>query len=139
MTTQPSQMDLFGNSVADHHTAPKPTTPANDGVNNMDLVQAVLTDLTDKKSAALHIDDTGQVSRCAGVRLTPVTPEVATVITQLLGSGHCATRQRSCPGHGAQITVTRAGRDALHRWQALHRPSTWTTTPNTTTNNKELT
>jgi hypothetical protein len=120
------QTDLFGNPV----TAPDTTatSPPPTRVNDMDLVQTVLADLNDKKAALLHIDDTGRIHRCGDRDLVPVGADFAVVVTQLLDSRYLATRQRSCPGHGGQITLTRAGRDALHRWQALHRPSTWTTT-----------
>jgi hypothetical protein len=127
MTSQPSQEDLFGNPV----DIPSPPVPAALGrpVNDMDRVQAVLAEIVNDKAALLHVDDAGRVRRCAGRGTEPAAVDLAAVIEQLLAARYLTTRRRSCPGHGAVITATQAGRDAVCRWRAYRRPSTWGPTP----------
>lgn len=124
------EVDLFGNptnTTPDGQTPPNATgEPAAASVNDMDATQAVLADVVSEKTAALHIDDHGRVTRCRiGQTTTPVPDSVATVVRQLLAAHYLTTRQRSCPGHGVEITTTRTGRNAVHRWRAYRRPSTW--------------
>jgi hypothetical protein len=127
MTTQPIQEDLFGNPV-DVPAPPVPSAPVRP-VNDMDRVQAVLAEIVGDTAALLHVDDAGRVRRCAGRGTDPVSVDLAAVIEQLLAARYLTTQRRSCPGHGSVITATRAGRDAVCRWRAYRRPSTWGPTP----------
>lgn len=137
MTTPPPQEDLFGNPV--HPTtnkAPDPS-PATRLVNDTDVTQTVLADIASEKTTPLHIDDHGQVRRCTQRTTKPVSDTVSTVVRQLLAAHLVTTRHRSCPGHGAEITTTRAGRNAVSRWRAYRRPSTWGPPPAPTSPEKE--
>lgn len=136
MSDQSLSTDLFGNPVAapDGDTAGRntaePGASPRDAVNDMDLAQTVLADIADDKSAPLHVDDNGQVRRCTRRDTEPVTDDVAVVVEQLIATHYLTTRKRSGPGHGLQITTTRTGRNALFRWRAYCRPSTWGPAPN---------
>lgn len=124
MTSPLSQEDLFGNPAGAADTTPQEQGPQV-AVNDMDLTQTVLADIVSDKTAPLHIDDHGQLRRCTNRATEPVPDDVAAVVEQLLDSHFLTTRQRSCPGHGVEITATRSGRSALCRWRAYRRPSAW--------------
>jgi hypothetical protein len=127
--TTPAQEDLFGNPVDTAPGGPADTAAAATPpsvVNDMDLVQSVLADITSDTTAPLHVDDDGQVRRCARASLVPVPEDMAVTVNQLLTAQYLtATRTRSCPGHGLLVITTRTGRNAVHRWRAYRRPTTW--------------
>ncbi|HEX6351717.1 hypothetical protein [Actinophytocola sp.] len=130
------QVDLFGDPVPTPiGHAPRESTPPGAGVNDMDLAHTVLADIADEKTAPLHLDDTDQVRRCTERGpAEPVPDKVAVVVCQLITAHYLTTRQqRTCPGHGALIATTRTGRNAVHRWRAYHRPSTWGPAPDPAT------
>lgn len=136
MTTPPLQEDLFGNPVTP--ADPADTTPADDeaagrSVNDMDLTHTVLADIASDTGDPLHIDDTGRVRRCARPAPTPVPEDEAVVVTQLLAARYLTTRRDPCTSHGPVVAATQAGRNAVHRWTAYHRPPTWGATPDTPT------
>jgi len=119
-------LDLFGDPVDDQ---PTPAPTAAPWVNDMDLVQAVLADIVDEKSPALHRDDAGGVTRCRRHGTAPVVDEEAAVVNQLLAARYLTItrRQRRCTGvdHGPVVTATLSGRNAFHRWNAYRRPAAW--------------
>lgn len=120
-----ANLDLFGNPVNDQPTSAPTAAPR---VNDMDLVQAVLADVVDEKSPALHRDEAGHVTRCRIHGTAAVTDEEAAVVNQLLAARYLSTARRgrcTAVDHGPAITATPAGRNAHHRWGAYQRPASW--------------
>lgn len=123
-----TNVDLFGNP-ADTEAAAAPAPASLSMTNDMDLVQSVLADVVDEKTARLHRnEDSGAVRRCAATRGTTSVPdEIIAVVGQLVAARFLTTTRRGCatPAHGPVVIATPAGRGAVYRWRAYRRPSTW--------------
>ena len=139
-----SQEDLFGNPVdpvaestgGAGRRAGGEASRAPDPVNDMTLVQTVLGDIADD-TTVLHVDDHGHVRRCihrdGAHHADAVSGDLASVVAQLLAAQYLTTRRAgSCPArtveHGPVIAMTATGKNAVHRWRAYRRPTTWPTT-----------
>lgn len=129
-------LDLFGNPVAgpNRPATPDPTPDPMSvalPVNDMDLVEAVLSSAG---NVGYHLASAGEkVYRCAGTRVEPVPGYEDTAVHQLIDARYLeVTNHRTCPfagdrmqGHGRPVRLSKHGRDALSRWKAYQRPSTW--------------
>jgi hypothetical protein len=125
--------DLFGNPV---EAAPRrPSTPDPPPVNDMDLVNAVLSSAG---TVGFHLGSGDRkVYRCADTRVEPVPSYEEVAVHQLLDAGYLdVTKTRACPfathrkveGHGPAVRLTKRGTTAFNRWRAYKRPTTWNTT-----------
>lgn len=122
-----TDLDLFGNEI------PEPAKPTSDRspINDMDLVETILAAATNH---GYHLAGSGEkVSRCAGAKVDPVPGYEDIAVHQLIDARYLEViSHRWCPftgervdGHGRTVRLSKRGRDALNRWKAYKRPTTW--------------
>lgn len=123
-----TDVDLFGNEVP----TPAPTAPDRPPINDMDLVEAVLA--VANSTGYRLVGAREKVYRCSEVHkghIEPVPAYEDVAVHQLIdakwlqvgGSHPCTYRQYE--GYGRSVLVPRRSKEAMARWRAYKRPTTW--------------